>query len=321
MWRGIELWAKGLLKFTILLLLLNPFHFTLSFFDMTGKPELPLSNPSDLDASPPPYTEHDPRITGQVPEVPEVPGYDTSTESSTVATIKFPPSLNGYFQWKLTTTFHLGPTAEEKLYAVSTHATVFNNKPSVVLHDGPTNQHSVMATARGDRWGRNRPIAITLPPRPGCAHEGDIVESLVPGSLKNISPTYTFETSVGPKGTTRERFEWRKSHGNEIKELAGHSYGWKLVRLAGPVNSLGGSRKERDHGYTSDGLEVVALIAHNASWSMTKGFRFAFIGSGLTGTMGQNWEILVVTSALQMWYIDVQGNAATTSAATTAATC
>ncbi|KAJ5529274.1 hypothetical protein N7527_002667 [Penicillium freii] len=124
-----------------------------------------------------------------------------------------------------------------------------------------------------------------------------------------------FEISVGPKGTTRERFEWRKSHGNEIRELVGFSYGWKLVRLTGPVNNVAGSRKERARGYTSDGLEIVALIAHNASWSMTKGFRFAFMGAGLTGTMGENWEVVVVTSALQLWFINVQGTSATTAAA------
>ncbi|KAJ5170988.1 uncharacterized protein N7500_003771 [Penicillium coprophilum] len=229
--------------------------------------------------------------------------------------------MNGYFQWKITSTFHLGPTAEEKLYAVSTPVAFLNSKPSIVLHDGPTNKHPIMATARGDKWGRRRPIAITLPPRPGSEQKHDIVEQVVPGgSLKHMSPTYTFEISVGSKGTTPERFEWRKSHGSEIKELAGHSHGWKLVRLAPPANNgIGGSRKERDHGYTSDGLEVVAIIAHNASWSMTKGFRFAFLGVGLTGTMGENWEIVVVTSALQMWLIDVQ-SASATSAATTSTT-
>lgn len=223
--------------------------------------------------------------------------------------------MNGYFQWKLTTTFHLGPTADEKLYAVSTPATVFNNKPTIVLHDGPTNKHPVMATAQGDKWGRSRPVAITLPPRPGSQHQDSIVEQVVPGgSLKHFSPSHMFEISVGPKGTTPEKFEWRKSHGNEIKELVGFSYGWKLVWLTGPVKSVAGSRKERDRGYTSDGLEIVALIAHNASWSMTKGFRFAFMGAGLTGIMGENWEIVVVTSALQLWFIDVQGTSATTAA-------
>lgn len=271
-----------------------------------GKPEVPSHSTSD--ASPPPYTEHDPHT--------QVPGYETPGRS-TGATVKFPPALNGYYQWKLSTTFHLGPTAEEKLFAVSTHTTVFSNKPSVVLHDGPTNKHPVMATALGDRWGRTRPITLTLPPRPGGPHTTDIVESLIPSS--SMSPVWSFEASIGPKGTTRERFEWRKSHGNEIKELAGHSTGWKLVRLAASGNNPGGSRKERDFGYTSDGLEVVAIIAHNASWSMTKGLRFTFLGSGLTGTMGEAWEILVITSSLQLWYIDVQANAAASSAAAAAA--
>ncbi|KAJ5412758.1 hypothetical protein N7465_005063 [Penicillium sp. CMV-2018d] len=274
-----------------------------------------LSNPSDPLDSLPPYTEHDPQAAAQASQY-EIPSYTACESTSTSATAKFPPAMNGYFQWKLTTTFHLGPTADEKLYAVSTPATVFNNKPTIVLHDGPTNKHPVMATAQGDKWGRSRPVAITLPPRPGSQHQDSIVEQVVPGgSLKHFSPSHMFEISVGPKGTTRERFEWRKSHGNEIKELVGFSYGWKLVRLTGPVNNVAGSRKERARGYTSDGLEIVALIAHNASWSMTKGFRFAFMGAGLTGTMGENWEVVVVTSALQLWFIDVQGTSATTAGA------
>ncbi|EKV10210.1 polyketide cyclase [Penicillium digitatum] len=277
-----------------------------------------LSHPSDLlDGFPPPYTELDPQTATQAPQL-DTPSYTEST--STSATTKFPPAINGYFQWKFTTTFHLGPTADEKLFAVSTPATVFKNKPTILLYDGPTNKHPVMATAQGDKWGRSRPIAITLLPRPGSQHEDAIVEQVIPGgSLLHASPSYTFETSVGPKGTTREKFEWRKSYGNEFKELAGLSYGWKLARLTGPVNSVGGSKKERDRGYTSDGLEIVALIAHNASWSLTKGFRFIFMGAGLTGTMGEIWEIVVVTSALQLWVMDVQDTSAATPTVASAA--
>lgn len=278
-----------------------------------------LSNRSHpLDGLPPPYTEHDPQSAAQAPQY-EIPSHTACGSTSTPATAKFPPAMNGYFQWKLTTTFHLGPTADKKLYAVSTPANVFNNKPTIVLHDGPTNKHPVMATAQSDRWGRSRPIAITLPPRPGSQHQGSIVEQIPGGPLKHFSPSHMFEISVGPKGTSRERFEWRKSHGNEVKKLVGFSYGWKLVRLTGPVNNVAESRKERALGYTSDGLEIVALIAHNASWSMTKGFRFAFMGAGLTGTMGENWEIVVVISALQLWFIDVQG-ISDTAAATDVAT-
>ncbi|KAJ5305656.1 hypothetical protein PENANT_c041G07841 [Penicillium antarcticum] len=274
----------------------------------------PASDPVG-DTGPPPYTEHDPQTAGR--DLRNVaPSYNRLTGEPTLnATTKFPSAMNGYFQWKLTTIFHLGPTADEKLYAVSSHTTVLSNKPSIVLHDGPTDKHPVIATARGDRWGRTRPIMLTLPTRPESQHNNDIVEEMVPGTLKKMSHTFTFTASVGPKGTSREAFEWRQSHGNEIKELSGHSYGWKLVRLTGPMNTAGGSRKERERGYTSDGLEVVAVIAHNASWSMTKGFRFAFMGSGLTGTLGEIWEILVVLSALEMWYLDVQSSAAAAGSA------
>ncbi|KAF4765097.1 hypothetical protein N7455_004970 [Penicillium solitum] len=266
-----------------------------------------LSNQSHpLDGLPPPYTEDDTQSAAHAAPQYEIPSYTACGSTNTSATAKFPPTMNGYFQSKITTTFHLGPTADEKLYAVSIPATVFNNKPTIVLHDGPTNKHPVMATAQSDRWGRSRPVAITLPPRPGSQRQDSIVEVVPGGPLKHFSPSHMFETSVGPKGITRERFEWRKSHGNEIKELAGFSYGWKLVRLTGPVSNVAGSRKERPRGYTSDGLEIVALIAHNASWSMTKGFRFAFMGAGLTDTMGENWEIVVVISALQLWFIDVE---------------
>jgi hypothetical protein len=192
-------------------------------------------------------TERDPRPTG------EVPAYEPSTDFGTVAaTTKFSPALNGSCPWNLITTFHLGPTAEEKLYAVSSHAS-FSNKPSMVVHDNSANEHAVMAMAICGKWGRNRPVAITLASRPGSAHEHDMVESLIPGSLNQVSPTYTFETLAGQMGTARERFESRRGHGNEIKELVGHTHGWKLVLLTGPVTSVDESKNERSHGYTSDG--------------------------------------------------------------------
>jgi hypothetical protein len=91
--------------------------------------------------------------------------------------------------------------------------------------------------------------------------------------LKKMSHAFTFTAFVGPRGTTREAFEKRQSHGNGNKELAGHSFGWKLVRLTEPMNTAGGSGKERDRGYTSDDLEVVAMIAQ-----YDQGFSFRIQG-------------------------------------------
>jgi hypothetical protein len=88
--------------------------------------------------------------------------------------------------------------------------------------------------------------------------------------------------------------------------------------VPGPGGDAGGSGKDRVAGLTSDGLEVVAIIAHNASFSMTKGFRFAFMGAGLTGISGKAWEIATLPSALMLWYSDVQKTAAASAVAASA---
>lgn len=277
--------------------------------DPDPSPQLSFDN-----SLPPPYSEHDvhsPENTSQIPQYEASSSNQASSGPSKTfdgATRKFPPVLNGYFHWKSTTTFHLGPTAEEKLFAVSLPAGLFNNKPSLVLHDGPTKQDSTLATSRSDKWGRLRPIDITLYPHLGSTLASETQIQMAPSSTNHTSAAFTFEINTGGKGIERERFEWRSSHGTEIKQLAtGHSYGYKLVRLTGPVTGAGGSRKVRDVGISSDGLEIVALIAHNASMSMTKGFRFVFMGTGRTGTLGEDWEVMTVVSALQLWLLDVLG--------------
>ncbi|KAJ6003195.1 hypothetical protein N7451_005742 [Penicillium sp. IBT 35674x] len=282
-----------------------------------------MSKAVDRHPSPPPYTESAQPSHEDVPPY-ETPSYGENADGSKSiqSSAKFPSVLNGYFQWKLTKTFHLGPSAEEKLFAVTTHANLMSSKPLIELHDGPTNDHPIMATVHADKWGRTRPATITLPVRPGSPHVGSIEKQLIPGSSKSsmsASSTWAFEIDAKDKGSSRERFEWRSSHGKEIKHLAtGLSHGWKLVWVSGPESGVGASRKERVAGVTSDGLEIVAIIAHNSSCSMTKGFRFAFMGAGLTGTLGEVWEIATLSSALMLWYIDVQNTAAASAVAASA---
>ncbi|KAJ5657399.1 uncharacterized protein N7484_001048 [Penicillium longicatenatum] len=252
-----------------------------------------MSKAIDRDPSPPPYTESAQPSHEHVPPY-EAPSYGETADGSKniQSATNFPPVLNGYFQWKITRTFHLGPSAEEKFICV-----------------------------RVDKWGRTRPATITLPARPGSPHVGPIEEQLMPSSKGSFSAssTWAFEVGATGKESTRGRFEWRSSHGKEIKDLAtGLSHGWKLVWVSGPGASAGGSRKDRVAGLTSDGLEVVAIIAHNASFSMTKGFRFAFMGAGLTGILGKAWEIATLSSALMLWYSDVQKTAAASAVAASA---
>ncbi|KAJ5973181.1 hypothetical protein N7481_010391 [Penicillium waksmanii] len=146
---------------------------------------------------------------------------------------------------------------------------------------------------------------ITLYPHSASNPSAESLVQMIPSSTSHTSAAFTFEINPGGKGTDRQRFEWWSSHGTEMKQLAGHSYGYKLVWLSGPTIGAGGSRKERDLGISSDGLEIVAVIAHNDSMIMTKGFRFNYTGTGLTGTLGEGWEVMTLTSALQLWLLDV----------------
>ncbi|KAB8207889.1 hypothetical protein BDV34DRAFT_191322 [Aspergillus parasiticus] len=121
-----------------------------------------------------------------------------------------------------------------------------------------------------------------------------------------MSPTFSIAVDGSGKDASYEQFEWRSSHGKEIKELAGHTSGWKLVRLSETVSEAGGSRSHLAMGCSSDGKEIVAVIAHNASWSLSKGFKFAFVGSGLTGVLGERWEIMTLMTAVHLWLIELQ---------------
>ncbi|KAJ5787864.1 hypothetical protein N7457_002854 [Penicillium paradoxum] len=251
----------------------------------------------DEDVLPPPYTERDPRAAESQSRAP----YRQPTKP---ATTKFPPTMNAYFSWKMTSTFHLGSSVKKQLFAASTHAPVVTNRPSVILRDGPTDKHPIMATVHADKWGRIKPMRITIPHRPGSTRTLE-TQAVPAGTFYSTTPAYTFEVPVGRQTTTRERFEWRPSHGKEIKELSkGLSSGWNLVWLDGPVATAVGNRTGRDRGYTSDGREIVAFIAYNGSSDWDKTVRFAFMGTGLEGTMGEKWEIVVVVTAIQMWFMD-----------------
>ncbi|RJE22688.1 hypothetical protein PHISCL_04991 [Aspergillus sclerotialis] len=299
----------------------------------------------ELLAPPPPYSDHD---------ADQPPQYE--------ATVKFPAQLNGYFQWRFTTTFHLGPSGDEKLYAVSTQASLFKSKQSLTLHDGPTEKSPVMAKVESTRYVNDKPFTISIPSRSGSESIPITtrVENLHPSAKRTIysfsfpvparssnrhrlhyhyhnttsntnpptdtkhpiptsapSPLPSAESTPSTQNLTRlETFEWRRSYGKEIQDLAPNSFGWKLVRLSRRVRGHSTSRSGRPRGNTSDGKEVVAVIAHNSSWSMTKGFKFAFLGTGLSGRLGGDWEVMVVMSALQLWNMDYQDQALVAGAST-----
>ncbi|GJC83135.1 hypothetical protein ColLi_05973 [Colletotrichum liriopes] len=291
----------------------------MSYPSEKGKQPL-YSAADDAELAPPSYEE---AVPNAVPDA--LPGYDAPSHDNAAAgpshsttlvaaTSKFPPSLNGYFQWAFTRTFLLGPSAEEKLFAASPRSGFRTKKREIILYDGPSDKHPVLATI-GKSWSAitSVPSTISIPPRPDSGetrpYETEI--SGVPFKVDQSS-AHIFSVSVGGKeaGTEPkvEKFQWRSSRGSEVKQLGKtFSYGWKLVRLSTQATpAAGGSRSERGVGFTSDGHEIVAILATNMT-SMTKGLKFSYMGEGLKGTFGERWEIVTVLTALWVWYTHVEG--------------
>jgi hypothetical protein len=70
------------------------------------------------------------------------------------------------------------------------------------------------------------------------------------------------------------------------------------VRRSQTVDEAGGSGSQREAGCSSDLKEIVAVMERNSSWRLTKEFKFAFLGSELTGIMGEKWKIMVVMTGV-----------------------
>ncbi|WPH01516.1 Hypothetical protein R9X50_00436200 [Acrodontium crateriforme] len=140
---------------------------------------------------------------------------------------------------------------------------------------------------------------------------GDTAEKLQ-SHTRLTSVSFTFIVPVPSKGGGAkypEKFEWRQSRGAEVKSAASSKYttGWKLVRLSNEnATGVGGRRKDREIGETSDGKEVVAVWANYAKMSMTKVACFQFCGTGATGELGDEWTLMAVLSVLRLWQVTVE---------------
>ncbi|KAI0159750.1 hypothetical protein GGR57DRAFT_437055 [Xylariaceae sp. FL1272] len=200
---------------------------------------------------------------------------------------------------------NLGESKANPLFVVVGHSGM-TSKPELELFDGPDDSTAqLLATATHDSWRKPKQSILTIPKQDGVSHEdGNERIIMASSSIMSKHVTYSFEAPVGiGKDSRIEQFEWRTSHGSEVKAVDGYSWGWKLVRLSQTVGDPG-EGSTRSVGSTSDGKEVVAAWAFNNTWSMSKTFKFQFQGSALTGVMGDRWAALALVSALRIFNIE-----------------
>ncbi|KAI1210380.1 uncharacterized protein F4807DRAFT_423183 [Annulohypoxylon truncatum] len=224
---------------------------------------------------------------------------------------QFPPAFNMYRDGGLGGRHYtLGEHQDRPLYAVALH-TGFSGKPDVVLHNGPSDSRPPLAAAEKSGWSSRG--TVYLPPVPGLSLGTGPGNGGIPAAQEKFETgggpfghkTFSFgiETGVG-EGQRREMFEWRHSSSGAVKGLGGRGAGWKLCRLAnGPPAGVQAAEFVQGGERGSDGREVVAVWAW-ASGSMTKTWKFQFLGSGANGVLGERWAVMAVMTALKMWDIE-----------------
>ncbi|KAI1388806.1 uncharacterized protein F4822DRAFT_258794 [Hypoxylon trugodes] len=212
---------------------------------------------------------------------------------------QFPPAFSMYNESSFgQRKYMIGEHQSTPLYAVSLHSG-WSGQPDVVLHNGPSDNRPPLAGVERDSWSNS--ATITLPVLPGSGTQAKTERLESTGGFGH--PAYTFSVEAG-SGNRREAFEWRHTSGSAVASLGGRSSGWKLLRLStdAPSGVVGGGSGKFVGGgaSSSDGKEVVAVWAW-ASGSLTKVFKFQFLGSGANGVLGERWAIMAVATALKIW--------------------
>ncbi|XXH02003.1 hypothetical protein Hte_008368 [Hypoxylon texense] len=226
-----------------------------------------------------------------------------------MATIDLSPRLKAYFHKGFTIyEFHLGEFPCDLKYTVSNDSLNRDSKSLLSLHDGTAENGPLVAT-------------IYKPPTRGPISQVKITAFLP--SKKTIhlyvvnvfgKVKYPFLMDVGQLIRFSEKFEWRPSHGSEVRAIHPSARGCKLVRMGheGPGGGQGGGRKTRQSGETSDGMEVVAVwgtthgLLPSALTLEKKPFTFHLCGSAKRGELGDEFPVIALMTALQIYVMTEQ---------------
>lgn len=162
--------------------------------------------------------------------------------------------------------FYIGREKSDRLSAISVRYSGWFHA-NVALHEGP----SVDSHILGSSVLNGKTIDVSLP-------SGDV--QMIGKSAHGSS--FAFTLPIGTRGTA-ERFEWRRSRGQEVKRLGGRGSGWELVR----------------NDPHSNAEEVVAVYSVDLCSPKLSG-HFGFMGTGATKELGREWAIMAVVTALSL---------------------
>ncbi|SPQ20859.1 5a973edc-6e7f-4564-880b-e9b99fd88e86 [Thermothielavioides terrestris] len=137
---------------------------------------------------------------------------------------------------------------------------------------------------------------IMLPPLDLEANPRDMVtEIMYATKTSDGAVSFRFAIEVGPKMKCREHFEWKKAGTDN-----GHSR-YILVRLDPRAASPSPAPSAQDES------EVLAELLFRNVMSWNHLFTLELKGAGGSGAMGDRWTLMVVVSALRLYWLRVYG--------------
>ncbi|KAM7219790.1 hypothetical protein V8F06_004824 [Rhypophila decipiens] len=259
----------------------------------------------------------------------------------------FPPvtSLHSNFSG-LTTPFRSlrlcsGASRDDLLYLVNIHYGYtprgpLNFRPGLYLRNGATNKEPVLAAA-GDEtrlpvWISTFSLesVILLPPVDLEAKNPtrDLVEEILRASTTSTAAagtegngarhvTFRFAIEVGVKMREREEFEWVDANGlatatndNGGGSSSSASAAAAFAAFADTDTPTKGHRfvllPEAADDLPEQG-EILAELVFANVMSLTRIFTLELKGAGLTGELGDRWTLMVVMTALRIYWLRTYG--------------
>ncbi|AEO60615.1 hypothetical protein MYCTH_2309975 [Thermothelomyces thermophilus ATCC 42464] len=257
--------------------------------------------------------------TAPPPEREPLPSY--TDQAATLATFTphrpFPQVLSAYSS-SLKPIKLCGSSADDVLFAVETHTgysgkTVLGTKPGLLLHNGTSKQDPILA-AVGDtsqlaaRAYVFSPESIILLPPAADIPSAPMATEYMHARTSGDDVLFFFEVEVGlGEKLHRRQFIWKKAKKGvdpDVKQ-GGFRLEWRPSVAGDDPGSLGVSSSSP----VDDQWETVALLewGHLLSRKM---FTVQFLGSGLSGKLGERWRLMVVMTALRLLLLKVKGRTA-----------
>ncbi|KAJ6445824.1 ATP synthase alpha chain precursor [Purpureocillium lavendulum] len=211
----------------------------------------------------------------------------TRMSQATLANISLPTKFGFWYKGKAHIRLIIGEDKNNTTHIITLPDGWYGD---LIFYNGPTNASEPMAVVTyGSKMGWHDKITLAAQPGRAPIHE----EVRVRGN--GWSMIYAFTVAID-SNSLPERFEWRSSRSDEVKELGEGSFGYKLVRM--------GQQEE------------IVAVAGNAKWgrSWTKAAAFQFMGRGASGELGEAWAVMAVVSFTRIVQRNMQAAVAASAA-------